>query len=265
VVLSAHAQNRLNGDGLPYPDAEDRKINVTLPLIKNALGGLPEDVSKSRVFPIQSTLGEPTRWRRMLDEDKVDYTNYQYICANVATAEAALISIDHGRVIQIGLFYPTLTPAKAKSLIAPFGKAGTDAFASDTFFWVTVGTTRIKGALSGTHLYDDGYGVMRPYKCFITIGINPVDWYVLHSKVSDDISKAMLSEHLAKGMTEHQARLTLGEPESVVTDEQNERYLKWKIPYLSAKEGLTMIVIGATFVDGVVDRFTDARPADADK
>jgi hypothetical protein len=269
------APPRQTVDGVALPDAGERKIAIRLPLVRDILGGLPEEASRAKIFSIACDRSNVKRWKAMMSKDQVDFSGYDYICSGPAGAEAMLLAVSGGRVSKVGLFYPYLTSDRSRSLLSPFQDAGENATATDDGFRVEVGGVRIRGFLSGswqsqvevTHALsldqmkagDSGVSTQnRSYFCFITVYVYPVDWYVKHHQLPKGIADAMLAAHLAKGMTKEQANLVVGSPGVVRTSEQeNERRLYWDIKRKAQDGSESDVEIWATFVDGKVTRFED--------
>jgi hypothetical protein len=273
---------RLTADGAQYPEAEPRRVEVDLPLVHKWLGGLPEEVTSTRIYSIDATVPIVKNWREKLVQHGIDDSDFQFITNGLAGSDTTLIGVSNGRVQRLGLFFPHLTPTRAQSILSPFEKTGTASKSGRNWFRISKAGIRFFGILAGTHKNYEAtphelkgwyFGASTSsgikedsYFSLITLGIHPVDWYVMHNKLSSEVSKAMLSGRLAKGMAEDEAILVLGKPSAKGTTERagSER-LFWRIPAMTETGGVSLTEVWAELSDGVVNTFEDVRASTDDQ
>ena len=236
---------------------------------------LPEEVTTTRMYSIDANVPQVKKWREKLDKHGVDYSDFQYITNGLSGADVTLLSLDTGRIHRIGFFFPLLTAQKATALIGPFQKAGKTPKSGENWFLITKNNVRIIGVLRGSHPVfqsktkeanglqfgsSTSTGVSEThYPSFIDIGVHRLDWYVLHHNLNPSIAQAMLTGHLAKGMTEVEATAVLGKPDEVTTDDQGARRLYWNVIQRVVGEGRSQVRVWANIADDRVQSFEDQR------
>jgi hypothetical protein len=273
LTLAATSKPRTTADGLSYPQAEDRRVEFDLPLVHKWLDALPEEVTTTRIYSIDSTVPVVAQWRQKMDQQHADYSDYEYITNGLSGSDATVIHVSNGRVQRVGLLYPHLTPEKLQSMVGPFEKAGTLPRSTSASFRITKSGVRVIGVLSGEHknfqstpiqLQDfNGHrtgGVKSDtYFSFLEIGIHRIDWYVMHHDLTKEVAAAIATGHLAKGMTEDEARMLLGAPAEVTTNERGGRELYWHVTETTASGAESEVRVTATIVGGKVESFEDHR------
>lgn len=231
-------------DGVAYPQPEGRMIpDNDLPFVHRWLDALPGDVGRAKVWSIGCNKGPVPRWVKMLDDNKIDTTDYQYITNGLQGAEAVLLSVQNGRVQSLLFFYPNLSSTQVQRLLSPLAKWADKAKNSAAEFAVLKGDEELCGSLVGSHSFDvevhqsvsaeqyfQGGGVTHHtenYFSGIAIGVSPVDWEIFHNKVPKAIADAMREGTLANGMTEYEASLAVDIKGKVVSTDGNSRTIEY--------------------------------------
>lgn len=191
VLLScpAFAAPRLSADGETFPNAVPRAFQGDLPLIRDKIGMLPEDLG-GKVFNTKKSdklLGPVLRQK----------FQSEWFVRGFAGSDVAGFDLTDGRISRIVWVKNWPSMAMVDSLSAKLAKS----------------------ARPNEHCIDVanqmGHSLPISYvasKAFISFTSDPLEWYLLHHPPEKSVADAMRSKNPAKGITIEQASMTFGKP-----------------------------------------------------
>jgi hypothetical protein len=263
-ITASEGTERKTADGEKYPNAEGRKVDLKLPFVGRLLGGLPEEVSKTPIYSLKSNERVVQKWKRLLEQNQVNYSDYDYVTSGLYGAEATLIDVENGRVKALGYLFPHLTPMRVVELLNPIGKTSQKAEKTGNGFIATFHDIKFIGSLSGSHAWleegppppphafhpgldfnpQSASMAKHSYFSFISLSVAPIDWYVAHNHLEPQIVKAMLAGHLARGMKTTEAEMVFGKATNESIDSDGRTVLQW-----SAGSAYHGVIITTAFVN----------------
>ena len=236
AAMLAAAAPRRSADGVPFPDAADRKIVAPLPLIRDRLGGLPEDFT--RVFSAEKS-------RDVLNSKAPALTRAQWFSVASPEADAVGLRLTDGRISYIQLAFNRAADPRLSALrdkLKPLHGKPTRG-----------GSRFVVHDVPIDCFFDEGDA-----SASISFRVQPVAWYLAYHDVSPEIADAMRHQQIIVGMTEEQALLSMDGIHHTLTDNNGAKTYKWDVvtrdnsqPDAAKAKNKAARTITALFIKGV--------------
>ena len=257
---SKPAAPRKSADGVALPDAlPEKKLQGTLPLIGDKLGSRPEEIAP-RVFSAEKSARTMARLVEGLEKDT------EWFAPNAFGATVVGVRLTDGRVTHVRLVYHNIPAVKDKAIRGELTKAspGTDPGARE--FNLTMGETPVTA-----YIWREGDGDV------VTFDLDEVEWVLAYHPQPAEVTAAIRSHKVIKGMTEPQAVLAFaaqslnddhtGGPHTYVhrttTESGDAKTVTWRVGHLiPVNVEQDVRIVTAAFRGGVV---TDVRETRADQ
>lgn len=214
---NAPPEESASSDGMPYPDAIEKRVTIDMPVLGPILGEKPGAALRGkRVLHTDKSKEPIERAKVSIWTDPRTFGIKQpetpWHCFRLAGADTAEIFLTDGRITAVRLHFGRMTDQRAKAIANAMTAQSVNG-APDSPLWE--GHVRVRVKLMRDAVFKSVRGYAFPAErvqdgaAILLFEIEPTEWYLLCNEVEPRIAEAMRGAKLVVGMTEEEAQLTL--------------------------------------------------------
>lgn len=222
------------------------KFKVDLPLIRDKLGGLPEEYGK--IFNTQKSQSIAEHHRR-------GGTELPWFSWGQGGADLVGLDLNGGRVCRVILYFDSDRPGLNKTIAAEMARLGQEIRPGS-------GAYSVKNTANGMSVTI----VARPAARQVEFAVDPVDMYIASHDIPPGVAAGLKSHKVVAGMTLEQVVAILGDVESKeeLEDKTVCVWHEYKLAnvdgvFAEAKKVITRTVT-VVMRAGVVEEMSDVKP-----